>query len=140
MRTTTLILGLIDATMLLFGGACGYVFGSFAGSFEDDFDTEIDSGDGVTSTTEDVESAGAFAILLAIVLFAGAGIAKVALKTSTVMLAVCTLLILVLVAVDTTSLFAAFYYLALVLTIIGAILMIIEWSRSSRRRSPSDQG
>ena len=138
MRTTTLILGLIAATMLLFGGACGFVFGSVAGGFEDAFDTKVDeSEDGVTSTTEDVSSAGAFAVVVAIFLYVGAGIAKVAFKTSTALLSLSLVLIIMLVAVDTTSLFAAFYYLALVLTGVGVILMCISHFRSRRASNPN---
>ena len=133
MRTTTLILGLIAATMLLFGGACGYVFGSAAESFEDAFDVDVsESKDGVTSTTEDVSSAGGFAVFVAIFLYVGAGLAKVAFKTSTVLLSLCVVLIIMLVVVDTTSLFAVFYYLALVLTAVGVILMSIAHLRSKR--------
>ena len=84
MRTTALILGLIAATMLFFGGSCGYVFGSVGVSFEESFDTELDNEDG-SSTTEDVQGAGAFAVVVAILLYVGAGLAKVAFRTSVVL-------------------------------------------------------
>lgn len=133
MRTTVLILGLIAATMLFLGGTCGYVFGSVGVSFEESFDTELDDDDG-SSTTEEVQGAGAFAVIVAILLYAGAGIARVAYRTSFALLAVCLGLSVIVVMIDTTSLFAAFYYLSIVLTVICLILM---WVSRRRARQPS---
>ena len=135
MRTATLILGLIAATMLLFGGCSAFVTGSFFEGVEEAFDAELDdAGDGITSTTEDVSSAGGFAIFVAILLYLGAGLARVALKTSLALLALAMPMVIGLVIVDTTSLFAAFYYLAMVLVGTGVVLMAIAYIRSRRAR------
>ena len=134
MRTTTLILGLIAATMLLFGGCAGFVFGTAATTFEEAFEIE-ENDDGTTSTSSDVQSAGAFAIVSAIFLYVGGGLARVALKTSLGFLVVSLLLIFGLVSTDTTSLFAAFYYLALILVGVCIILMIIAFTRERRANS-----
>ncbi len=75
-------------------------------------------------------------MLVAILLYAGAGIAKVALKISTLLLVLCTLLIFITLTIDPISIFAAFYYIALVLTTIGVILMAIEYVKSKRGSSP----
>ncbi len=80
-------------------------------------------------------NAGAGALLVAILLYAGSGIAKVALKTSTILLALSVLMIFIVLTVDPISIFAAFYYIAFVLTVIGVILMSIEWVRSRGRVS-----
>ena len=78
-----MVIGLVAATLLLIGGCSGFVFGSAGEAFEEAFETELDEpNDGITSTTEDVSNAGAFAI----VLFLGAGLARVALRTSLVLL------------------------------------------------------
>ena len=134
MRTTTLILGLIAATMLLFGGCAGFVFGTAATTFEEAFEIEEEK-DGTTSTSSDVQSAGALALLSAIFLYVGGGLAKVALKTSLAFLVFSILLIFGLVSTDTTSLFAVFYYLALVLVGVCIILMIIAFKRERRANS-----
>ena len=145
MRTATLILGLIAATMLLFSGCSAFVTGSifegveeaFGEGVEDGLGTELDdSDDGVTSTTEDVSGAGGFAVFVAILLYLGAGLARVALKTSLALLILIMPMAIGLVVVDTTSLFAAFYYLAIVLVGTGVVLMAIAYikSRSTRTR------
>ena len=131
LRTTTMVLGLIAATLLLLGGCIGFVTGSAAQSFEEAFDTNVsESSDGVTSTTEDVTNAGAFAVLISILLFLGSGLAKVALRTSLVLLAIILPMLIGLVATDTTSLFAATYYLAIILTGTGVVLMFLAYQRS----------
>ena len=137
MRTATLILGLIAATMLLFSGCSAFVTGSIFGGVEEAFGTELDDpDDGVTSTTEDVSGAGGFAVFVAILLYLGAGLARVALKTSLALLILIMPMATGLVVVDTTSLFAAFYYLAIVLVGAGVVLMAIAYikSRSTRTR------
>ena len=122
-RTATLIFGLIAATMLFFGGCTAFVTGSFFEGVEEVFDTELDDPDsGFTSTTEDVSTAGAFAIFIAILLYLGAGLAKVALKTSLALLVFAVPMLVGLVVVDTTSLFATAYYIALVFVGVGVIL------------------
>lgn len=138
LRTTTMVLGLIAATLLLLGGCVGYVTGSAAQSFEEAFDTEVsDSSDGITSTTEDVVNAGAFAVLISILLFLGSGLAKVALKTSLVLLVIILPMLIGLVATDTTSLFAATYYLAIILTGTGVVLMFLAYRRSKSNQNHS---
>lgn len=137
MRTATLILGLLAATMLFFGGCSAFVAGSFFEGIEDAFGTELDDPeDSVTSTTEDVSGAGGFAVVVAILLYLGAGLAKVALKTSLVLFVFAMPMVIGLVIVDTTSLFALFYYLAIVLVGIGVVLMAVAYikSRSTRTR------
>lgn len=133
-----MVIGLIAATLLLIGGCSGYIFGSVGEAFEEAFDTEIDDqDDGITSTTEDVYNAGAFAVVIAIILFLGAGLAKVALKTSLVILIVTMPMLIGLVAVDTTSLFAATYYLAILLVGAGVVLMSLAYRRGRRMRPPN---
>ena len=133
MRTATLILGLIAATILLFGGCSAYVTGSFFEGVEEIFETELDEPDGgVTSTTEDVSNAGGFAIFTAILLYLGAGLARAALKTSFALLVLTMFMLIGLVVIDTTSLFAAFYYLATALVATSVILMGIAYMRSRR--------
>ena len=135
MRTATLILGLIAATMLLFGGCSAYVTGSVFEGVDEAFGTEPDDANGgVTSSAEDISGAGGFAIVVAILLYLGAGLARVALKTSLALLALAMPMLIGLVAVDTTSLFAAFYYLAIVLVGTGVVLMAIAYIRSRRAR------
>ena len=139
LRTTTMVLGLIAATLLLLGGCVGYVTGSAAQSFEEAFDTKVsESNDGITSTTEDVANAGAFAVLISILLFLGSGLAKVALRTSLILLIIIFTMLIGLVATDTTSLFAATYYLAIILTGTGVVLMFLAYRRSktSQNRNP----
>ena len=135
MRTATLILGLIAATMLLFSGCSAFVTGSIFEGVEEAFGTELDdTDDSITSTTEDVSGAGGFAVFVAILLYLGAGLARVALKTSLALLVLAMPMAIGLVVVDTTSLFAAFYYLAIVLVGVGVILMAIAYVKSRRAR------
>ena len=96
-----------------------------------------DADGGVTSTTEDVTNAGAFAIFTAILLYLGAGLAKVALKTSLALFVFTMLMLVGMVVVDTTSLFATAYYIALVFVGVGVILMGIAYIGARRaRRGP----
>ena len=131
MRTSALVIGLVTAVFLLFGGMLGACTGAVGEVVEEIGGEEIDeSEDGVTSTTEDVLGAGLFAILIAFVLFIGAGLAKAALKTSTVLLALGFLGCVMLVVIDTTSAFAIVYYIAIVTTGICTGLMITAYRRS----------
>ena len=126
MSTTTLILGLIAAVFLLIGGCSAFVFGTVAVSVEEAFEVETDD-EGVTS--EDVQGAGSFAIVVSIFLFLAAGLAKVALRTSLVLLLLAMPMLIALVVIDATSLFAATYYLAILLTGTCCVLMFIAWRR-----------
>ena len=128
MTTTTLILGLIAATLLLIGGCGGFVFGTFATAVEESFEIE-DDGDGVTS--EEVSSAGASAILVAIFLYVAAGISKVAHRTSLVLLLLTMPMLIGLIVTDWSSVFAATYYLGFLLTGVCCILMFIAWRKSA---------
>lgn len=130
--TTTLIIGLVAASMLVVGGGCGFVAGAFASGFEETFE-ELSAGESSQgSSGDEMMNAGAVALLVAILLYAGAGIAKVALRTSTILLALSVFMIFVVLTIDALSIFAAFYYIAFVLTVIGVILMIIEWVKIRR--------
>ena len=133
MRTTTLVLGLIAATFLMLGGCAGYVFGAFAGGVEEAFEIEAE---GEGSTTKEVTDAGALALVVAIFLFVAAGLAKVALRMSLVMLALSLPMLIGLIVVDTYSLFAVTYYLAVVLVGICCILMFLAWRRQPSGASP----
>ena len=136
MRTATLIMGLIAASFLLMGGCAGFVTGSIFEGFEEAFDTEVgDSSNGITSTTEDVSGAGAFAVVVSIIVFLGAGLAKAAHKTSLAILTLSMPMLIGLVVVDTTSLFAATYYLAILLVGTGVILMFIAYVKSRNARN-----
>ena len=122
--------------MLFFGGCSAFVTGSFFEVVEEAFETELDDADdGITSTTADVSAAGGFAMFVAILLYLGAGLARVALKTSLALLVLAMPMVIGLVVVDTTSLFAAVYYLAIVLVGTGVVLMAIAYIRS--RRAPA---
>ena len=131
MRTATLVLGLIAATFLFIGGCAGFFTGSVFEGLEEAFDQEFDdSSSGITSTTEEVAGAGAFAMLVSIILFLGAGLAKAAHKTSLAILSLAMPMLIGLVVVDTTSLFATTYYLAILLVGTGVILMTIAYAKS----------
>ena len=129
MRTTALILGLIAAVFLFLGGCSAYLFGSVAVGIEESFDVETDD-EGTTS--EDVQVAGAFALVVSIFLFVAAGLAKVALRTSLVLLILSIPMLLGLVFIDPTSLFAVTYYLGLILVGICTVLMFLTWRRAKR--------
>ena len=124
-----MILGLIAAVFLFLGGCSAYVFGSVAVEVEEAFDVEADE-DGTTS--EDVQEAGAFAIAVSIFLFVAAGVAKVALRMSLALLTLSIPMLLGLVIIDPTSLFAATYYLGLILIGVCTVLMFRAWRQSKR--------
>ena len=129
MQTTTMILGLIAATFLLLGGCSGFVFGAVVTSAEEAFDVEVDS---EGSSPTEVQDAGSLAILVSFVLFVAGGLAKVALRTSLTLLTVCAVMAVGLISIDSFSLFAATYYLALLLTGTGCVLMVLAWRRAGR--------
>ena len=133
MTTATLVIGLVSATLLLFGGAAGACTGAVAEVVEEMAGEDIDdSEDAITSTTEDVFGAGIFAVFLAFFLYIGAGLAKAALKTSTVLLTLGFLGCVWLVIIDTTSAFATVYYICIVTTGVCSGLMITAYLRSRR--------
>ena len=84
------------------------------------------------TTSEDVQVAGAFALLVSIFLFAAAGFAKVALRISLALLALSVPMLLGLVFIDPTSLFAVTYYLGLILIGICTVLMFLAWRQTKR--------
>ena len=126
MRTTAFILGLIAAFVLLIGGCSGFAVGSCFSELETALDTELtDESEG--STPEEVESAGGFAVVVAIYLFAAAGLVRVLLRTSTIMLALSIPMLVGIIVADATSIFAATYYLALILVVICTVQMVRVW-------------
>ena len=132
LRTTTLVLGLIAATFLIMGGCTGYVFGSVVVAGEEAFGEPEAS-----PRSEEVQEAGLWAMLVAIYLFLAAGIAKVATRTSLILLALAIPMLLGVLSVDAISLFAITYYLAFVLTSVGVILMFIWWVKDRRGTAAS---
>ena len=76
-------------------------------------------------------------MLVAIYLFLAAGIAKVATRTSLILLALAIPMLLGVLSVDAISLFAITYYLAFVLTSVGVILMFIWWVKDRRGTAAS---
>ena len=134
--TATLIVGLFAAAMLFLGGCSAAFSGTLFQGIEESFGIE-ESSEGGSSTTADVANGGVFAVVIAVVLAVGAGLAKAALKTSLVTLIIVVLLLILLVSIDTTSLFALFYYLAIPLVGTGVILMLIAHFRAKSRNNSS---
>ena len=132
LRTTTLILGLISAVFLLIGGCAGYVAGATFGAFEEAFEVDTDDPDQVSSTTEDVVTAGAGAMVVALWLFVGVGLAKVSIRISLVLLVLAMPMLLGLVFTDWSSLFAITYYFAILTTGICIVLMSLAYLRERR--------
>ncbi len=132
MRTAALVVGLVTAVFLLFGGMLGACTGAVFDATEEVIGELDDSDGGVTSTTEDVLGAGIFAVFISFILFIGAGLAKAALKTSTILMILVFLGCLLLVAIDTTSAFSIVYYISIITTGICAGLMIVSYRRSRR--------
>ena len=130
MQTTTLILGLIAATFLLLGGCSAYVFGSVGVAGYEAFGDEDDQAS--IERNEEVQGAGAGAIVVAIWLFLAAGLAKVALRVSMVLLVLSLPMLFGLLMMDGLSLFAATYYLGLLLIGVCSILMILAWRRQRK--------
>ena len=135
MRTATLAIGLIMGVFLFIGGALGTCTGAFFEGAEEVFGEMDDSNDSVTSTTEDVLGGGALAMFISFILLIGAGLAKAALKTSTILMVASFLSCILLVAVDTTSAFALVYWPALIVTAICSALMIMAWRKEGRGES-----
>ena len=124
MRTTSLVLGFIAAAMLFFAGCTGTVFGSCAAAFEESFDIE-ETAEGAESTSEDVSVGGIFAVVTAVILCIAAGLAKSAHKTSLGLFVASMLALILTVVVDTTSLFALAYYLAILIVAACIVLMLL---------------
>ena len=131
LRTATMVLGLVTATLLFMGGCSGFFFGATFGAFEEAFDIEEDRNK-TTSTTADVENAGGFAIVVSLVLFLGAGLARVAVKISILLLAAVIPMAVGLALTDWSSLFAITYYFAILATSVCVILMCIAYWRRRR--------
>ena len=136
LRTATMVIGLIAAFVLLFGGIAGCTTGAVFEGVEEVFKEEFgDSNEGVTSTTEEVFYAGAWAIVVSIVLFLGAGLARVATKTSLLLLIVVMPMLIGIVVLDTTSVFATAYYLSTFMTGVGVILMTLAYWLGRKRHT-----
>lgn len=132
MRTAALVIGLVSAVFLLFGGMFGACTGAVFDVSEEVVGELDEDNEGVESTTEDVLGAGIFAVFVAFILFIGAGLAKSALKTSMVLMILVFLGCIILVAIDTTSVFAVVYYISIITTGICSGLMITAYVRSRR--------
>ena len=135
LRAATMIICLIGAFVLLFGGIAGCTTGAVFEGAEEIFETEFDDQARGTSTEEGFE-AGAWAILVSIVLFLGAGLARVATKTSLFLLIVTMPMLIGIVVLDTTSVFAVAYYLSTLMTAVGVILMALAYWRGRQRYTP----
>lgn len=120
-RTAAMVLGLIAATFLMLGGCTAFVAGTAFQSLEEAGLIEDDGSEG--STTEDVSQAGGIALFVAIVLFVGAGLAKAAWKPSFALLIAALGGLVLLVTIDTYSLFAVVYYLGIALVGVSSLLM-----------------
>ena len=127
LRTTTMVLGLIAATLLLITGCVGAFVGTLGEGVEEAFDTELSSGEG--STPSEVSSAGSGAMVVAVLLFVGAGLARVATKTSLVLLLVTLASIIGVAATDPWSIFAFVYWLAVLVVGIAVVLMALAYWR-----------
>ena len=139
MRTATLVIGIVSATLLLFGGVAGACTGAVFETVEEMAGEDLEDADGgVTSTTEDVLGAGIFAFFLAFFLDIAAGLAKAALKTSTALFILGFLGCIWLVVIDTTSAFATVYYICVVTIGVCAGLMITAYLRSRRTRAAAN--
>ncbi len=135
LRTATMVICLIAAFVLFFGGIAGCTTGAFFEGVEEVFEKEVeDSNQG--STTEEVFTAGAWAIVVSIVLFLGGGLARVATKTSLLLLVAAMPMLIGVVALDTWSAFAVAYYLSTFMTGVGVILMALAYWRGRQRHTP----
>ena len=132
LRTATMVIGLIAAVLLLVGGCAGFAAGATFGAFEEAFDTEIDDPDSNTSTTQDVENAGGWAMVVSIFLFLGAGLARVATRTSLVLWIVAMPMLIGLAVTDWSSIFALPYYFAILMAAVCIVLMSIAFLRRRR--------
>lgn len=75
-------------------------------------------------------------MLVAVLSYIGAGIAMVASRSSIAILSTSFLLSIWLVVIDTTSLFAAFYYGAIVIFGVCVVLLILDRKRSRATAGP----
>ena len=135
LRTATMVICLLAAFILLFGGIAGCTTGAFFEGVEEVFEDEIENSN-QGSTTEEVFNAGGFAILVSIVLFLGGGLARVAVKTSLLLLITALAMVMGIVALDTWSVFAVAYYLSAFMTGVGVILMALAYWRGRRQHTP----
>ena len=136
MRTATLVIGLVMGIFLFIGGAAGAACGGVMEGAEEVFGEMDEDLNSATSTTEDVLGAGALAVFVSFILLIGAGLAKAALKTSTAMIIISFLGSIIVVLVDTTSVFAIVYYPAVLVTGICSVLMALAIRRE--RQGVSD--
>ncbi len=112
-RTAAMVLGLIAATFLLITGCTAFVTGSAFEAFDEAGFIENDGAEG--STPEEISQAGSLAVIVAIVLFVGAGLAKAAWTPSFWLLLVALGGLVWTASIDTWSVFAAVYYLGIAL-------------------------
>ena len=132
MRTSTLILGLIAATLFLLSGACGAACGSIVAAVDEavaELDTSVESAqadadNGELTDFDKIAAAGVLAVLAAVVLYIGAALSKAAYKTSTILIGLVLVLSIGIIALDHQSLFALGYYLAILMTIVAFALMV----------------
>lgn len=138
LRTATMVIGLVAATVLFFGGTLGCIAGHAFESFEEVFDEELNEPDdpGFVSTTGEVADAGAWAMVISVFLFIGAGLARVAVRISLVMLTVAVPMLIGVIVLDTTSAVATAYYLATLLILICVVLMFVAYWRLRRLSRP----
>ena len=123
MRTSTLIVGLIAASMFLMSGVCGVACGTTIVTVDESFN-EMGIETDTASTGENIAGAGFLAVLAALLLYIGAGIAKVAYKTSTILIGLTLPLAIGIIALDPASLFAVGYYFAIIMTVVAFALMV----------------
>ncbi len=133
MNIAILLLGVLAATLLLFGGCAAACVGLAAQDLDEAFDLDLDSSS-EGSTTDEVIGAGLLAVINGILLYIGAGLAFAARRTSTCFIIVGLFLVSVGIVIDTWSAFAAAYYLALVLTIAATVISIIAWKQDADAR------
>ena len=137
MRTATLVIGLVMGVFLFIGGAAGAACGGVMESAEEVFGEMDEDSNSATSTTEDVLGAGALAVFVSFLLIIGAGLAKAALKTSTAMIIASFIGSVIVVLVDTTSVFGLVYYPAVLVTGICSVLMVLAIRRERQGVSDS---
>ena len=135
LRTATMVICLLAGFILLFGGIAGCTTGAVFEGVEEVFNEEVE-GSNQGSTTEEVFNAGGVAILVSIVLFLGGGLARVAVKTSLLLLVAAMAMSMGVVAIDTWSVFAVAYYLSTFMTGVGVILMALAYWRGRQRHTP----
>ena len=131
MRTAAMVIGLIMGVFLFIGGALGACTGALFEVGEEVIGQDLDDGS-EGSTTEEIASGGALAVFVAFILLIGAGLAKVALKTSTILMAISFLGCVSVVTIDSWSAFAFVYWPALIVAAICSALMIMAWRKEGR--------